>query len=131
VIVEFANSTRAMLDLSMFAEVGRNEQEIAVVGSHGKAEAHIPGPGHIYVGNRSSREIRKIDATMSNDVAYAGAHFGASYVEVDKFVQAVNAEGNAEVTVSDGLWSVVLGVAAHRSIDERRAVEISEFNLRT
>jgi predicted dehydrogenase len=131
VIVEFANSMRAMLDLSMFAEVGRNEQEIAVVGSHGKAEAHIPGPGHIYVGNRSSREIRKIDATMSSDVAYAGAHFGASYVEIHKFVQAVNAEGNAEVTVNDGLWSVVLGVAAHRSIDERRAVEISEFNLRT
>ena len=32
VIVEFANTMRAMLDLSMFAEVGRNEQEIAVVG---------------------------------------------------------------------------------------------------
>jgi predicted dehydrogenase len=131
VIVEFANNMRAMLDLSMFAEVGRNEQEIAVVGSHGKAEAHIPGPGHIYVGNRSSREIRKIDATMSSSVAYAGAHFGASYVEIDKFVQAVNSNDKPEVTVNDGLWSVVLGVAAHRSIDERRVVEIAEFNLQT
>jgi hypothetical protein len=52
-------------------------------------------------------------------------------VEIDEFVQAVNAKGNAEVTVNDGLWSVVLGVAAHRSIDERRVVEIAEFNLRT
>jgi hypothetical protein len=68
---------------------------------------------------------------MSSDVAYAGAHFGASYVEIDKFVQAVNAKGDAEVTVSDGLWSVVLGVAAHRAIDERRVVEIAEFNLQT
>ncbi|MEI7971706.1 MAG: Gfo/Idh/MocA family oxidoreductase [Actinomycetota bacterium] len=131
VIVEFANSMRAMLDLSMFAEAGRNEQEIAVVGSHGKAEAHIPGPGHIYVGNRSSREIRKIDATMSSDVAYAGAHFGASYIEIDKFVHAVSTKSSPEVTVNDGLWSVILGVAAHRSIDERRVVEIAEFNLRT
>lgn len=131
VIVEFANSMRAMLDLSMFAEVGRNEQEITVVGSHGKAEAHIPGPGHIYVGNRSSREIRKIDATMSSDVAYAGAHFGASYIEIDKFVHAVSTKSSPEVTVNDGLWSVILGVAAHRSIDERRVVEIAEFNLRT
>ena len=120
---------RAMLDLSMFAEVGRNEQEIAVVGSLGKAEAHIPGPGHIYVGNRSSRELRKLDATMSSDIAYAGAHFGASYVEIDKFVKAVSYKEKAEVTVSDGLWSVVLGVAAHRAIDERRVVEIAEFNL--
>jgi predicted dehydrogenase len=131
VIVEFANSVRAMLDLSMFAEVGRNEQEIAVVGSLGKAEAHIPGPGHIYVGNRSNRELRKIDATMSPDVAYAGAHFGASYVEIDKFVKAVSTKNHAEVTVNDGLWSVVLGVAAHRAIDERRVVEIAEFNLQT
>ena len=131
VIVEFANSMRAMLDLSMFAEIGRNEQEIAVIGSLGKAEAHIPGPGHIYVGNRSSRELRKLDATMNPDVAYAGAHFGASYVEVDKFVHAVTTRSNPEVTVNDGLWSVVIGVAAHRAIDERRVVEISEFNLRT
>jgi len=131
VIVEFANNIRAMLDLSMFAEVGRNEQEIAVVGSHGKAEAHIPGPGHIYVGNRANRNLRKVDAAMSSDVAYAGAHFGASYVEIDKFAKAVSAKNNAEVTVNDGLWSVVLGVAAHRAIDERRVVEIAEFNLQT
>jgi predicted dehydrogenase len=131
VIVEFANSMRAMLDLSMFAEVGRNEQEIAVVGNHGKVEAHLPGPGHIYVGNRSSRELRKVEAKMSPEVAYTGAHFGASYVEIDKFVHAVTTRSNPEVTVNDGLWSVVIGVAAHRSIDERRVVEISEFNLRT
>jgi hypothetical protein len=68
---------------------------------------------------------------MSPDVAYAGAHFGASYVEVDKFVHAVTTRSNPEVTVNDGLWSVVIGVAAHRAIDERRVVEISEFNLRT
>jgi hypothetical protein len=68
---------------------------------------------------------------MSSNVAYAGAHFGASYVEIDKFVKAVSSNDNAAVTVNDGLWSVVLGVAAHRSIDERRVVEIAEFNLRT
>jgi hypothetical protein len=68
---------------------------------------------------------------MSNEVAYAGAHFGASYVEIDKFVNAVNVNGKADVTVNDGLWSVVLGVAAHRAIDERRVVEIAEFNLQT
>jgi hypothetical protein len=68
---------------------------------------------------------------MSPDVAYAGAHFGASYIEVDKFVKAVSSDDKAEVTVNDGLWSVVLGVAAHRAIDERRVVEIAEFNLQT
>ena len=129
VIVEFANSMRAMLDLSMFAEIGNNEQEIAVVGSNGKVEAHIPGPGHIYIGNRSSRELRKVEAAMSEDVAYVGAHFGASYIEVDKFVRAIANNSAPDVTVNDGLWSVIIGVAAHRAIDEQRVVEISEFNL--
>jgi hypothetical protein len=50
-------------------------------------------------------------------------------VEIDKFVNAVNVNGKADVTVNDGLWSVVLGVAAHRAIDEQRVVEIAEFTL--
>jgi hypothetical protein len=33
------------------------------------------------------------------------------------------------VTPDDGLWSVVMGAAAHRSIDERRIVEIAEYGL--
>ena len=31
-----------------------------------------------------------------------------------------------EVTVEDGLWSVAVGAAAHRSIDEGRAVTLDE-----
>jgi hypothetical protein len=46
-------------------------------------------------------------------------------------VKAVSSNGKADVTVNDGLWSVVLGVAAHRAIDEQRIVEIAEFNLQT
>ena len=34
--VEFANGTRGMLDLCMFAEGSKNEQEISVVGDIGK-----------------------------------------------------------------------------------------------
>jgi hypothetical protein len=34
-----------------------------------------------------------------------------------------------EVTVEDGLWSVVIGAAAHRSIDEKRMVDISEYGI--
>jgi hypothetical protein len=30
------------------------------------------------------------------------------------------------VGVEDGVWSVAMGVAAHRSIDEGRVVELSE-----
>lgn len=38
VIVEFENGSRGMLDLCMFAEGSKNEQEISVVGDIGKVK---------------------------------------------------------------------------------------------
>lgn len=38
VIVEFDNGSRGMLDLCMFAEGSKNEQEISVVGDIGKVQ---------------------------------------------------------------------------------------------
>ena len=41
VVVEYAGGVRAMLDLCMFAEASRNEQELCVVGDEGKVEALV------------------------------------------------------------------------------------------
>lgn len=129
VIVEYSDSSRAMLDLSMFAEVGRHEQELTIVGDDGKIEAQIPGPGHITVGSRASRELREIATPIDPSVTHTGAHFGASYLEVKKFCDAVVDGSTAEVGVDDGLWSVAVGAAAHRSIEEQRPVLLAEFGL--
>lgn len=129
VIVEYSNGARSMLDLSMFAEAGRHEQELAVVGDVGKIEAQVPGPGHITVGTRSTREVREVSTPVSPEVGYLGAHFGASFVEVTRFCAAVEEGTSPEVDVDDGLWSVAIGAAAHRSIDEQRPVALAEFGL--
>lgn len=129
VIVDYANGVRAMLDLSMFAEGGRHEQEICAVGDIAKIEAQIPGDGRIFLGDRASRSVREIPVGVGDDVGHMGFHFGASFIECRKFVDAVMTGGKPEVGVEDGLWSVVLGAAAHRSIDERRIVDISEYGL--
>ena len=42
---------------------------------------------------------------------------------------AIRAGRPAAVTVTEGMWAVATGAAAHRSIDERRPVELSEFGL--
>ncbi len=42
VIVDYDNGSRAMLDLCMFAEGSRNEQELYVLGDRGKIEAFVP-----------------------------------------------------------------------------------------
>ncbi|MFM8529430.1 MAG: Gfo/Idh/MocA family protein [Ilumatobacteraceae bacterium] len=129
VIVDYANGVRASLDLCMFAEAGRNEQEIVAVGSDGKAEAAVPGDGSVWVGRRTDRVVESRPAPIDPMVAHTGFHFGASYVEVARFCEAVRTGGAAEVTTSDGLWSVAVGAAAHRSIDEGRPVSLAEYGL--
>jgi myo-inositol 2-dehydrogenase/D-chiro-inositol 1-dehydrogenase len=126
VVVDFADGSRGMLDLCMFAEAGRNEQEITLVGDAGKAEAAVPGDGSVWVGDRASGSVTALPCPVAGDVAHVGFHHGASFVEVRRFLDAVLTGAPAEVGVHDGLWSVAVGVAAHRSIDERRPVELSE-----
>jgi predicted dehydrogenase len=129
VIVDYDNGVRASLDLCMFAEGGRNEQEIVAVGSQGKAEAALPGDGMVHVGRRADRSVRTVAANMDTSVAHAGFHFGASYIEVARYCDAVRNGARPDVDVNDGLWSVAVGAAAHRSIDEGRPVSLSEFGL--
>ena len=138
VIVEYSNGVRAMLDLCMFAEGGPNEQELVGTGTLGKVEAFIPS-GELRVGLRggvpkpngqwTSKEIRTIDASHDKRVAHVGFHHGASYLEHVDFAAAIR-DGTAPlVTLEDGLWSVAVGVAAHRAIDEGRPVLLAEFGL--
>ena len=74
VIVDYANGVRASLDLCMFAEGGRNEQEIVAVGSQGKAEAALPGDGMVHVGRRADRSVRTVVASMDASVEIGRAH---------------------------------------------------------
>ncbi|MEY4365642.1 MAG: scyllo-inositol 2-dehydrogenase [Actinomycetota bacterium] len=128
VIVDYANGVRAMLDLSMFAEGGRWEQHIVAVGSAAKLEAEVPGDV-LWLGDRAGRSVTELDVPPVEDVGHIGFHHGASWVECRRFVDAVLDGAAPEVGVSDGLWSVVVGAAAHRSIDEGRVVSVSEWGL--
>jgi myo-inositol 2-dehydrogenase / D-chiro-inositol 1-dehydrogenase len=126
VIVEFANGVRGALELSMFAEGGRYEQELCVVGDRAKAEAAFPGEDAVWVGPRDGSGPIHVPAPTPPEVPYPELHGGASYLEHVAFARCVRDVRPAEVTVEDGLWSVAMGVAAHRSIDERRRVELEE-----
>lgn len=129
VIVDYANGVRAHLDLCMFAEGSRNEQEISVVGDRGKVETSVPGDGSVYVGRRSDRTIEPLPVAIDLSVAHVGFHFGASFVEVARFCDAVRSGAMPEVDVQAGLMSVAIGVAAHQSIDEGRPIDMSELGL--
>ncbi len=126
VIVEYDNGVRAMLDLCMFAEGGRHQEEVVVVGDKGKAEAYLPS-SELSIGLRSSSWFSPTTEVVHNcDARVPGHHHGSSYIEDLRFVEAIRSGTPPEVTLDDGLMSVAVGVAAHRSIDEQRAVYLSE-----
>ncbi len=124
VIVDFANGVRGCLDLCMFAEASRNEQELSAVGSAGKVEAFVP-EGIVRIGERATRKIREIDASHDPAIAYEGFHHGASYLELRAFCRAIRTGAPPEVSVDDGFWSVATGVAAHEAIERATAVSVA------
>jgi predicted dehydrogenase len=127
VVVEYEGGARAMLDLCMFAEASRNEQEISVVGDRGKVEALVT-ESVLRIGRRSDGIGRVTETPVSDDrIAHQGLHHGASYLEHVDFLEAIRSGSAPGVTVLDGLWSVVIGAAAHRSIDLGRPVLIDEM----
>ena len=126
VIVEYAGGVRAMLDLCMFAEASKNEQEISVVGDTGKVEALVT-EGVIRVGRRADGIGSFTERPVGDDsVRHVGLHHGASYLEHVALRDAVLHGRPAAVTLDDGLLSVAVGEAAHRSIELGRAVELAE-----
>ena len=126
VVVDFANGVRGCLDLCMFAEGSRNEQELVAVGASGKVEAFVP-EGAVRVGDRATRDVRVVDAATDARVRYEGFHHGGSYLELAAFAAAVRDGTPPAVTVDDGYWSVATGVAAHRSIERGEPVLLSDL----
>ena len=128
VIVEYPGGARACLDLCMFADATANSEEVTVVGDRGKVEALIP-EGVLRIGERGRHWIGDVDVELvsTDHVAFAGLHHGSSYLEHEAFLAAIRGGTEPPVTLADGLWSVAMGVAAHRSIDEGRPIVLDEI----
>jgi myo-inositol 2-dehydrogenase/D-chiro-inositol 1-dehydrogenase len=124
VIVDYKGGKRAMLDLCMFAEGSTNEQELAVTGDIAKVEAFVPG-GNLRISRRDGSPVEDI-AVHDDRITYEGLHEGSSYLEHLDFMQAMRDGTPPKVTLADGLASVAIGIAAHRSIDDRRPVDLAE-----
>jgi predicted dehydrogenase len=124
-VVDFAGGARALLDLCMFAEASRNEQEIAATGDAGKVECFVP-EGLVVVGRRAPRSVESERVAVDAHILAAGSHFGATRFQHQAFLRAVREGRPAAVSAEDGLRAVAMGVAAERSAAERRPVELAE-----
>ena len=127
VIVDFDNGVRSMLDLCMFAEASTDQDEVVAVGDKGKVSSGVPS-SNVSICRRPD-QVETFHVPVADNLLAAGAHHGSTFFEHLGFLRAVR-EGRApDVTVHDGLMAVAMGVAAERSIAERRPVEMAELGL--
>ena len=139
VVLEYANGARAMLDLCMFGEGSFDKEILTIIGDGGKVESFLPsqilrashredwGTRTGWGIGESAGKGSEIKYVHNLDIKYLGHHYGASFVEHIKFRDAILNSTPAEVTLKDGVTSVVTGLAAHKSINEGRVVEIKEI----
>ncbi len=110
----------------MFAEVGRNQEEVVAVGDLGKIEAHNPS-AEVAIGIRGESWFSPtVEVAADERIAYTGHHHGASFLEHLDFIEAIRIGAPPTVTLSDGLLAVAMGVAAHRSIAEQAPVRLDD-----
>jgi predicted dehydrogenase len=138
VIVDFARGARAMLELCMFAEGARYQEEISAVGPRGKIECLVPGPGRFWpahlgaapvpqviVSPRDPKGPRVLEVPVDPALLAAGDHNGSTFYQHQRFAAAVRGAGPVEVSVRDGWWAVAMGMAAQESAATGRAIEIA------
>ena len=131
VIVDFANGSRGLLDLCMFAEASKNEREIVITGTAGKVEA-FDTEGIVRIGVRTDDIISGVnivteEKVLDSSIKHQGLHHGASYLEHVDFAAAIRGGEPAAVTVLDGFWSAAVGFAAHLSLESGMPVMIDDL----
>lgn len=138
VIVDFKNGQRASLDLNMFAEGSRYQEEICAIGPDAKIECFVPGPGRFWpeatlgaapipkvvLSPRHPKGPIEADIPVDDTLLAAGDHNGSTYYQHLGFFNAIT-QGNAvDVSIDDGLKAVVIGLAAQHSAQTGQAITL-------
>ncbi|MCJ8323020.1 MAG: Gfo/Idh/MocA family oxidoreductase [Hyphomicrobiales bacterium] len=138
VIVNFESGARAMLELCMFAEGSRYQEEISIVGAKGKIECFVPGPGRFWPEHLGAAPVAQVilsprkpqgpqvlEIAVDPQLLDAGDHNGSTFYQHQKFQQVVLGNQAPEVSLNDGLMAVRMGLAAQKSSATGETVKIN------
>ncbi len=137
VIVEFARGARAMLELCMYAEGSRFQEELTATGPDGKIECFVPGPGRFWpthlgeppvaqviVSPRSPKGPQAVDIPVDPTLLDAGDHNGSTFYQHVLFQRMIAEAGRPEVSLRDGAQAVRMGHAAQEAARTGRVVAL-------
>ncbi|MEJ6401549.1 Gfo/Idh/MocA family protein [Yoonia sp. 2307UL14-13] len=137
VILDFAKGARAMLELCMFAEGSKWQEEVSAVGPKGKIEALVPGPGRFWpkllgtppvpqliISPRAPKGPYVSEIPVDPKLLEAGDHNGSTFYQHQRFNAVLRGGGEVEVTLSDGAKAIEIGLAAQESARTGQAVTL-------
>lgn len=128
-VVDFADGSRAMLDLCMFAQGAEHQEEMSATGEKGRLDVLIPPGDLVWSPNMdlfSPKAVERWHVEVEASAMNAGSHHGATFYQHQAFARAVRGEGAVQVTARDGLMAVAIGAAAELSARDKRVVEMAE-----
>jgi len=126
----------------MFAEGSRYQEEISVVGPLGKLECKVPGPGRFLAGRTAGRGARGAadcepappapglelleDPGRLRNCSRRATMTASTFHEHQKFLAVLQGQQAVEVSLTDGLQAVVIGLAAEHSAQTGERVDLTQ-----
>ena len=132
VTVEYANGVRANFNLCMFAPM--IYEEIVLCGDAGRIKGHelehyrpgIQRECKLEVITGADRVSRISEPSYPKHVEESG-HHGGTYIERARFIDGIEGKPVKTASVSEGFWSIVIGVAAEASVKSGQVVDIASL----
>lgn len=137
VIVDFASGARAMLELCMYAEGSRFQEDLSACGPAGRIEARVPGPARFWPPALGPSPLAEVEESprqppgpqvtrlpLDPALQAAGDHNGATFHQHRAFAEALRGRGPWSVSLSDGAWAARMGLAAQRAVEAGRVAHI-------
>ena len=135
-IFEFKSGARAMLELAMFVDGSKWNEEIHAIGPNGKIACRMPGPQRFWpealgpspqpelsVYPRTPKRPETRTITLDAELLEAGDHHGATFYQHRKFLEMVREGGAPEVSLEDGKQAVRMGLLAQAAAQTQSVIE--------
>ncbi len=132
VIVNYANGVRANFNLCMFAPM--IYEELVLCGDEGRLKAWEQqdflaghdGETHLEILCGEAKPSRKTQPGYPAIIEHSG-HNGATYYEHIQFINRIEQQPSTAATAKDGLWSIIVAVAAQELIKRGTVVLIDDL----
>lgn len=136
VMIDYEGGARGTFSLNMFCP--NFQEDLIICGDQGRIsatekadiQAEIPLSNSLHVEHPEPGLSRTTEPHYARFIEESG-HSGATYMEHIAFVDRLMGKETNAATVLDGLWSVVVGAAAERSVKTGQPIELTEFAAET